>query len=545
MTREDAVVGVDVGTASARAAVFTPEGRRLGLGRHPIGLWRPDALRAEHSSADIWAAVCAAVRAALAEAGPAVAPRGIGFDATCSLVVLDPGGRPVPVGIDDPARDVIVWMDHRAEAEAEEASATGADALRHVGGRFSPEMQIPKLMWLRRHAPPEVWAGIGHLFDLPDFLTWKATGAASRSLCSLACKWGYLAHEERWDAALLRAVGLGELVEDGFARIGRSVLPLGAPVGWGLSAEAAGELGLPAGLPVSASAIDAHAGGLGCLGMALGGRGLDAETARGRVALIGGTSSCHMAVSPEPRFVPGVWGPYFSAMVPGWWLNEGGQSATGALLDHLVGSHPARAEASGAPVFEWLNARLAALAPPGEPPAAASHGLYVYPDFHGNRSPHADPSLRGVVSGLPLSAGADDLARLYLAAVQGIAYGTREILEALAAQGYAPDTLVATGGDARNEVFLREHADATGCRVVLPEEPEAVLLGAALLGAVAAGLHPDVSEAMAAMTRPGRVVEPDSATRAVHDGRFRVHRRMREDQRAYRALEAGTAPPGR
>ena len=74
----------------------------------------------------------------------------------------------------------------------------------------------------------------------------------------------------------------------------------------------------------------------------------DAETARGRVALIGGTSSCHMAVSPEPRFVPGVWGPYFSAMVPGWWLNEGGQSATGALLDHVVGTHPARVEAAAA-----------------------------------------------------------------------------------------------------------------------------------------------------------------------------------------------------
>jgi ribulose kinase len=144
-----------------------------------------------------------------------------------------------------------------------------------------------------------------------------------------------------------------------------------------------------------------------------------------------------------------------------------------------------------------------------------------------------------MVSGLALSAGADDLARLYLAAVQGIAYGTREILEALAGQGYAPDTLVATGGDARNPVFLREHADATGCRVVLPEEPEAVLLGAAMLGAVAGGLHADVATAMAAMSRPGRVVRPDPAARRLHEARHRIHRRMREDQRAYRAIEAG------
>jgi FGGY-family pentulose kinase len=530
------VLGVDVGTGSARAAVFTPEGRRLGLGRHPIGLWRPDALRAEHSSADIWAAVCQAVRAAMAEAGPVV-PRGIGFDATCSLVVLDRAGNPLPVSGEDPSRDTIVWMDHRAEAEAGEASATGAEALRHVGGRFSPEMQIPKLMWLHRHLP-EVWARAGHFFDLPDFLTWRATGVPARSVCSLACKWGYLAHEDRWDTGLLRAVGLAELEAEGFARIGDGALPLGVPVGRGLSAAAAAELGLPEGLPVSSSIIDAHAGGLGCLGMALDGQGLGAETARRRVALIGGTSSCHMAVSPEPRFVPGVWGPYFSAMVPGWWLNEGGQSATGALLDHLVGTHPACAEAGTEPVFDWLNRRLERLVPEGALPATASRGLHLYPDFHGNRSPIADPTLRGMVSGLPLSAGADDLARLYLAAVQGIAHGTREILEALAAQGYAPDTLIATGGDARNAVFLREHADATGCRIVLPEEPEAVLLGAAMLGATAAGLHPGLEAAMAAMSRPGRVIVPDPQARRLHDARYRIHRRMREDQLAYRALES-------
>lgn len=537
----EAVIGVDVGTGSARAAVFTPEGRRLGLGRHAIALWRPDAVTAEHGSDDIWSAVCTAVRAALAEAGPIV-PRGIGFDATCSLVLLDGAGRPLPLGADS-ARNVICWMDHRAEAEAEEASATGAEALRHVGGRFSPEMQVPRLMWLQRRAP-RLWERAGHLMDLPDFLTWRATGSASRSLCSLACKWGYLAHEGRWDTALLRAIGLAELEQDGFARIGAEALPLGVAVGVGLTAPAAAELGLPAGLPVSSSIIDAHAGGLGCLGMRLDGRGLEEETARRRVALIGGTSSCHMAVSPEPRFVPGVWGPYFSAMLPGWWLNEGGQSATGALLDHLVSGHPARAEAGAEPVFDWLNRRLEALLPPGAPAAAAARGLHLYPDFHGNRAPVADPTLRGMVSGLPLSAGADDLARLYLAAVQGIAYGTRDILEALAAQGYAPDTLVATGGDARNAVFLREHADATGCRVVLPEEPEAVLLGAAMLGAVAAGLHPGVAAAMAAMSRPGRIVAPDPAARDLHEARYRIHLRMREDQLAYRRIEAehGAAP---
>src|SRR5262249_6081910 len=152
------------------------------------------------------------------------------------------------------------------------------------------------------------------------------------------------------------------------------------------------------------------------------------------------TSSCHMAVAPEPRFVDGVWGPYFSAMVPGLWLNEGGQSATGALIDHVIFSSAAGRELAdrlatasppGRKVYAALNDRLAELAASVAFPALLTRELHVLPYFHGNRSPRADSSLRGMVSGLKLSATVDDLALLYLAAVQAIAHGTRHILETL------------------------------------------------------------------------------------------------------------------
>jgi ribulose kinase len=119
--------------------------------------------------------------------------------------------------------------------------------------------------------------------------------------------------------------------------------------------------------------------------------------------------------------------------------------------------------------------------------------------------------------------------------VQAIAYGTRHIIEAMNAHGYRIDTLFACGGGTKNLVFLREHADATGCRVVLPEESEAVLLGAAILGAAAARAYPDVPAAMAAMTRPGRVIEPvGGAVAAYHQAKYRVFHRMHADLVAYR-----------
>jgi FGGY-family pentulose kinase len=294
------------------------------------------------------------------------------------------------------------------------------------------------------------------------------------------------------------------------------------------------------------SIIDAHAGGLGMLGAPLDGAAPTEETLETRVALIGGTSTCHMAVSRQPKFVPGVWGPYFSAMVPGLWLTEGGQSATGALIDHTIAAHArgadlaAEARRRGTTPQALLNERLDALAAGAAPasfPAELTRGIHVLPDHHGNRSPRADPSLRGMVSGLKLSDSVDQLALLYLATIQAIALGTRHILEAMNAQGYRIDTLFASGGDTRNPVFLREHADATGCRVVLPAEPEAVLLGAAILGAVACGDQPTVLSAMGAMNRAGRIIEPaGGAVRRYFDARYRVFHRMHDDQLAYRAL---------
>jgi FGGY-family pentulose kinase len=316
------------------------------------------------------------------------------------------------------------------------------------------------------------------------------------------------------------------------------------------------ELGLAPGTPVGVAIIDAHAGGLGTIGAALDGphasqradgnvdgphAGVDALESR--LSLIGGTSSCHMAVSRTPRFVPGVWGPYYSAMVPGLWLAEGGQSATGALIDHVVFTHAraseldAAARARGTSVYALLNERLDAMASEAPFPAALTRELHVLPDHHGNRSPRADPSLRGMVSGLKLTDSLDSLALLYLATVQAIAHGTRHIVDALRAHGWRIDTILACGGGTKNDVFLREHADATGCRVVLPREPEAVLLGAAILGLVASGDRPGIIDAMSAMTRAGRIVEPARGDAArFHDGKHRVFLRMHDDELAYREL---------
>jgi FGGY-family pentulose kinase len=545
-------IGIDVGTASARAGIVDAHGAMLADASRPIEIHRPQTDFVEQSSDDIWRACCASVKQAMSVAGAdASRVKGIGFDATCSMVVLADDDRPVTISpTGDDAWNVIVWMDHRATHQAERINAQGHDVLRYVGSRISPEMQSPKLLWLKENMA-ETWRRAARFLDLPDFLTSRATGRDVRSLCSTVCKWTYLGHERptidgavgRWDDTYWRSIGLHELADEQFARIGRIVRPMGEAIDGGLTQQAASELGLEPGTAVGVSIIDAHAGGLGVLGATIDDRPVDAPSLERRIALIGGTSSCHMAVSREPRFIDGVWGPYLSAMIPELWLTEGGQSATGALVDHVIFSHARsadlqrQAKSNGNTVYELLNERLSELSSDVEFPAQLTRELHVLPYFHGNRSPRADASLRGMISGLRLSDSIDELSLLYLATIQAVAHGTRHIIDTLNDSGFAIDTIFACGGGTKNPVFLREHADITGCRIVLPEEPEAVLLGSAILGAVAAGAYDSVLDAMAAMNRAGERIEPSGGeVKRYHDAKHAVFHRMYEDLVAYREL---------
>ena len=522
----DVVIAVDVGSTSARAGVFDAGGARLGRAEQPFATHRPASGHAEHSGDEIWGAVAAAVRAARESAGVAAGRvAGLAFDATCSLVLLDAAGRPVSVSATGEDRwNVVMWADHRAIAEAEEITATGHRVLAHVGGVMSPEMQLPKLLWLKRHLPA-AWARAALALDLADFLAWRASGRVAVSACTVTCKWTYLNHETPgWQPDFLDRIGLEDLP----ARAGLPgrAAEIGTQAGT-LTPASAAELGLTPRCVVGVGLIDAHAGGLGLLG------GLDGAELDRRIAVIAGTSTCHMAAASAPRPIPGVWGPYFGAMIPGKWLNEGGQSATGALLDHILDWH-AEGRGAGPDRHAKVLARVEALLA-AEGPAMAG-GLMVLPDFHGNRSPLADPAARGVIHGLTLDSSCDSLARLYYAACVGIALGTRHILEAMDAAGYSIQVLHLTGGHAANPVLLRLYADATDRVVALPREPDSVLLGTAAVAATAAGLHASLPDAARAMAGPAREIAPTAASRAHFAAQYRRFLLMHDHRRA---LDAG------
>ena len=520
-----ATIGVDVGTGSARAGVFDAQGTLLASAKRAITTWHGPGEIVEQSSAQIWNAVCASIREAVAMSG--IGPEtiaGIGFDATCSLVAVTPDGSPVAVGPSgDPARNIIVWMDHRATAEAAEINAGNHAVLAYVGGKISPEMQTPKLLWLKRHLP-QSYAAAGHFFDLSDYLTWRATGSTARSICTVTCKWTYLAHDNRGDTGYFDAIGLQDLAEQGFARIGTEIVAPGTALGRGLTDTAAVDMGLNPGTAVGAALIDAHAGGVGTLGVSIAGTVPDMTR---RLAYIFGTSACSMASSATPVFVNGVWGPYFSAMVPGLWLTEGGQSAAGAAIDQLVAMHPASAAAqadataAGLSLVAWLEKHAADRFSSALPADDPCDGLHVVPEFLGNRSPFADPDARAVIAGLSLDRSIDNLVSLYVAGLCGIGYGLRQLLNSLRADGINIDVIIASGGAAQTDLVRQILADTTCQPVAVAQTPEPVLLGAAMLGAMAAGMFATLPECMAAMSGKAKVFSPAGGQIAArHDQRF-------------------------
>ncbi|KAG8981917.1 hypothetical protein FRC05_000059 [Tulasnella sp. 425] len=583
--RDNYYIGVDVGTGSARAAILTVRGQIVASATHDTKTWRShkNASIFEQSTADIWGKITACVKEVLHQSNvPPHHVMGIGFTATCSLAVVDMDGQSVSVGEEEGIgangdRNIILWADHRAEKEANLINSTGSDVLKFVGGTMSLEMEIPKILWLKKHMPADKFARC-QFFDLPDYLTYKATASPARSNCSLVCKTSYVPPgvtevSNGFDRSFLSQIGLGEFASD-TTRIGGTsniaegqptggvVLTAGLPVGRGLTKQAAHDLGLMEGTPVGSGVIDAYAGWIGTI--AARHHTGDAENAElsghpsiqestQRLAAVAGTSTCHLAQSVDGVFVPGVWGPYKNAVFPGWWMNEGGQSATGQLIEFVISSHPAyatvqeRARQEGTNVYSILAEELQRLRKEAskngfeESLTGLTKDIHMYPDFHGNRSPLADPRMRGSITGLSLDSSLADLALRFNVTLEAIALQTRQIVDQMNSHGHSIKSIYMSGSQAKNIPLMQLIADVCSVPVVLPHSPSAaVVVGAAMLGRYAAevtGIHAkDVAgedlfqnqakvdevshsekerlwEIMVEMTQAGRRIEPAASPR--------------------------------
>ncbi|XP_002121630.3 FGGY carbohydrate kinase domain-containing protein-like isoform X1 [Ciona intestinalis] len=534
-------IGVDVGSHSVRAGLVDNDGTFIATAEEGITVVEPKTNQYIQSSDEIWRKCCSVIKSVVKNVDPSNI-QGIGFDATCSLVVLDHDFKPVPLTNAKSNNDdfnIIMWMDHRAKEEADFINSTNHEVLKFVGGKISLEMQPPKLLWIKKNQP-ECWTKAHHFFDLSDFLTFKCTNSLTRSSCAVTCKWLY-SSESGWNKSFWKEIGLEDLNDNNFSKIGNVILPPGTAIKGGLTQETASDMGLLANTAVAVAMIDAHCGGLAAVGVGghdLNNQQLDITEC---MAVICGTSSCHMGISSSPIFVPGVWGPYYSAMIPKFWLSEGGQTASGKLIDHIVQTDVAfpqlkqMAKERGKNIYHLLNDIASQHATDCDEldVDVLTRNIHIHPDHHGNRSPLADPTLCGAVCGLTLDTSLQHLALLYIATMQALAFGSRHIIETMEKHGHQIKAIFMCGGLSKNELFVQIHANVLERPVVLGKESETMLLGGCILAACASRNFPSIQDAMKSMCHSGGVVHPNSRLQGFYQKKYKVFLAMIKNQQFY------------
>jgi nuclear pore complex protein Nup93 len=327
----------------------------------------------------------------------------------------------------------------------------------------------------------------------------------------------------------------------------------------GLCEKAAKDFGLPAGIAIGSGVIDAYAGWIGTVGakVKLDPDCLDDSVAPNdvsqaftRLASVAGTSTCHLAMSREPVFVPGVWGPYRDVLIPDFWMAEGGQSATGELMKHMLETHAAyddtlkEAEAAGKSIYDYLNDHLRHLADKTSAPSISYlvRHYFFYGDLWGNRSPVADPNMRGAIIGMSSDKSKDGMALLYYSTMEFIALQTRQIVETMNSSGHGIKSIFMSGSQCQNEILMDLIATACGMPVLIPRYVNAAVVhGAAMLGAKAAsadgqGKTEPLWDIMDRMSKPGKVVwcRGDPAEKKLLDAKYEVFLDQCRTQQEYR-----------
>ncbi|HEV2581161.1 MAG TPA: FGGY family carbohydrate kinase [Ktedonobacteraceae bacterium] len=470
---EVGIIGIDLGTSSAKVLIIDGRGKTLGAGRADYAVLTPQPGWAESDPAAWRQAVVSAVRAAMAQAGqPTIA--GIGLSGQMHGVVLaDDQGRAL--------RPALLWPDSRAGAELEGYRALPEDALQRLANPLAPGMAGPLLCWLARHEA-QIYHAARRALQPKDWLRMCLTGAAAGAATDPSDASATLLYDlpaDGWADDVIAALGLRR---DLFPPI----LPSGASAGT-LSTTAAGALGLPVGLPIATGAADTAAAALGA--------GL---LSPGPIQLTLGTGAQLIQICAEPLIDATLRTHLYRAADGVNWFRMAAVQNAGLALD-------------------WVRRVLAATwdelyaSAGNEMLAPGADGLLFLPYLTPERFVHDQHG--GAFLGLRIDHGREHLLR---AALEGVAFGIRTALEMLPGAS-AVNTLRLVGGGSAHPAWRQLLADVLGRELLVVDASDASARGAVLLGGIAAGVWADTAATAALAPGVSAVVTPDAGRARLYD----------------------------
>lgn len=464
MIESPLVIGLDASTTSCKAVAYDQYGTAIAEGRCDLSLRSPQTDWYEQDAEDWWqSAVCALHGLTTQVPSERFAALSISHQRE-SFVPLGPDMRPL--------RNAIIWMDCRCRGLLSRLEAQlGAERFHQLTGRpLTANLATGKIAWLRQYEP-EVFAEASYYADTQAFLVQRLTGNLSTGFGSADPTGLFDIRHTRWAETVLDTLNLHE------DQLPRLYAP--GEIIEKLTPEAAAQTGLPAGLPVVCGLGDGQAAGLGANITVEGPAYLNLGT-----AVVTGT---HSAICLTDRAFRTT-----CSGVPGAFLLEtvllGGAYTLAWFQERIVPD-------AGQDARTRLEAYATAAAelPPG------AEGLMLLPYWDGAMNPYWDAEASGIVLGWR---GHHDRRHLYRAILEGVAYEVRLHIESVEKATTQEITeLVAMGGGSRSALWRQIIADVTGKSLRVCATPEASALGAAMLAAAGAGIHPDVRTAAARMSR--------------------------------------------
>lgn len=472
------LIGIDIGTTGAKAALYNEEGRRIAAYTKEYALQTPRPGWAEQDPEIWWEATRIALAATVAEAGvmPAeIASIGLSGQMHGS-VFLDVEGRPV--------RPAILWNDGRTARQCVEiGQRLGLEILSSV--TCNPPLTgftAPKVLWLREHEP-EAYGRVARLVLPKDYIRAMLTGTLASEPSDAAGTLLFDVPRGEWSREVLQRL---EIPLSWMPPLVGSAAPAGE-----LRADLARELGLPAHIPVAGGGADNACAAVGS-GAVREGQGIVSLGTSGTIV----APINQVAMDPRQRVHT------FNHAVEHTWYLMGVVLSAGLCLrwlrDELARDLVEQARQRGQDAYDLLT-QLASEAPAG------CEGLVFLPYLMGERTPHKNPEARGMFFGLTYR---HRRAHLVRAVLEGVSFALRDGLEIIKGLGPRFRHLRATGGGGRSLFWRQMLADVFNVPISRLNQEEGACLGAAILGGVAAGVYDSVAQAAEGLIRVEDAVDP-------------------------------------
>jgi sugar (pentulose or hexulose) kinase len=487
----DYVLGVDVGTTAIKAAVFDASGVEVASHTEEYSLITDRAGHVELEAQTYTTTFAEAVRRCITSAGIAVEQlRALGLSAQGeTFLCLDAEHQPL--------RRAIVWMDNRATVESEEIEAHfGRPAIHKTTGQVAMDAIWPsaKILWLKRHEP-EVFARTSTYALLKDYLVHRLTGrmVSEDSLLCSTILWDINTREYWPDMLDYLGITADQLPE---------IAAQGEIVGQ-LTAAAAAELGLPAGLAVSVGALDQACGALGIGNVT---PGIFSESTGS--ALTSVTITDELALDAAGRV------PCFPSALPGQFMLH--NFSTGGMVmrwyrDEFCASEMQVEALCGVNAYTLIDSEVEQVEP-------GSDGLIVVPHLQGSGPPDLDAYARGVIYGLTLAHKKQHVSR---GVMEGVAMVLRRMIDSTTALGAEVDEIISLSGGAKSAAWCQIKADATQKPVrTLREAGSAACRGAAIIAGVSAGLWEEAAPIARSNLEFDKSYEPRVENAEVYDRLF-------------------------